>query len=75
MGQRALTYTTFNVVLAAVLGFAGTVSYLLFLPYSLQWIETIYGTLVPAVGIRPTTIGLRQMSVSILFTILFILTW
>jgi hypothetical protein len=47
----------------------------LILPYMLQWLESIYGTLKPAVGERPTRIGLRQLLVSSLFTFLFILTW
>jgi hypothetical protein len=29
----------------------------------------------PAVGAKPVTIGTRQLIVSILFTILFIITW
>jgi hypothetical protein len=75
MGGRALAYTTFNMVFVYVLGIANQVSLLLLLPYTLQWVETIYGTLVPAVGKRPTMIGFRQLIVSSLFTLLFILTW
>jgi hypothetical protein len=75
MGRRALIYTTFNLLLVSVLGMISLVSPLLFLPYALQWLETIYGTLVPALGKRPTRIGLRQLVVSSLFTLLFILTW
>jgi hypothetical protein len=75
MGSRALAYTTFNMVLVLVLGIANQVSLLLLLPYALQWLETIYGTLVPAVGKRPTMIGLRQLIISSLFTLLFIVTW
>jgi hypothetical protein len=75
MGRRALTYTTFNVALVLLLAVTSIVSLLLILPYSLQWLETIYGTLVPALGKRPTMIGLRQLIVSSLFTLLFILTW
>jgi hypothetical protein len=33
------------------------------------------GTLRPAVGYKPTAIGIRQLVVSTLFTILFIITW
>jgi hypothetical protein len=75
MGRRALTYTTFNVALVLLLALTSIVSLLLILPYSLQWLETIYGTLVPALGKRPTMIGLRQLIVSSLFTLLFIMTW
>ena len=75
MGRRALTYTTFNVLLVLLLALTNTVALALVLPYSLQWLETIYGSLKPAVGKRPTAIGLRQLTVSSLFTLLFILTW
>ena len=75
MARRALTYTSFNVFLVLLLALTNTVSLLLVLPYVLQWVETIYGTLKPAVGLRPTRIGFRQLIVSSLFTILFILTW
>lgn len=75
MARRALTYTTFNVLLVVILAIANMVPLLLILPYSLQWVETIYGTLKPAVGLRPTRIGFRQLIVSSLFTMLFILTW
>lgn len=75
MGQRALLYTTFNMVFVIILSIFNVVSLMLFIPYALQWGETIWGTLKPAVGMRPTVIGIRQLIVSSLFTVLFILTW
>jgi hypothetical protein len=75
MGRRALIYTTFNTVFVASLSMIDLVSPYLTIPYALQWIETIWGSLNPAVGVRPTTIGIRQLIVSSLFTILFIITW
>ena len=75
MGRRALIYTTFNIIFVAVLSVANLVSPLLTIPYALQWLETIWGTLNPAIGKRPTAIGFRQLFVSSLFTLLFILTW
>lgn len=75
MGRRALIYTTFNIIFVAVLSVANLVSPLLTIPYALQWLETIWGTFNPAIGKRPTAIGFRQLFVSSLFTILFILTW
>jgi hypothetical protein len=74
-GRRALLYTTFNLLLALGLSLANITPALLFIPYLLQWAETIYGTLRPAVGYKPTAIGIRQLIVSTLFTILFIITW
>lgn len=74
-GQRALLYTSFNLLSVIILSLGGWLPVLLTLPYTLQWIETIWGTLQPAVGVKPARIGLRQLAVSSLFTILFILSW
>lgn len=75
MGRRALLYTTLNLVAVSGLSLAGVLPSLLPLPYALQWAETIWGTLRPAVGVKPTAIGIRQLIVSTLFTILFIFNW
>jgi hypothetical protein len=75
IGRRALIYTTFNILFVLLLALTSVVSIFLLLPYGLQWIETIYGTLNPAMGERPTRIGVRQLIVSSIFTLLFILTW
>ena len=75
MGRRAVIYTSFNQIFVIGLALADLVSPLLFLPYALQLTETIWGTLKPAVGMRPTAIGFRQLIVSGLFTLLFIFTW
>ncbi len=75
MGARSLGYTTFNVLALMVLSAAGVVPMLLPVPYALQWVESIYGTLKPAVKVKPVAIGLRQLVISTLFTILFILAW
>ena len=76
IGRRALLYTGVNLAAVTVLGFVNILPYLLFVPYLLQFSETIYGTLVkPAVGYKPTAIGIRQLIVSTLFTILFIIAW
>ena len=75
MARRALIYTSFNLIAVAAFSLTGYLPTYLFLPYALQWGETIYGSLQPAVGYRPTRIGVRQLIVSTLFTILFIVTW
>ncbi len=74
-GWRALLYTTFNVLAVIALGVAGVVSPWLWLAYAVQWVETVWGVLQPAVHTKPTTIGFRQFFVSNLFTLVFILTW
>ena len=75
VGLRAFWYTTFNLAFSLSLGFAGVLPYLIFIPFLVQWIESVWGIFHPAVGWKPTRIGIRQLIVSILWTILFILTW
>jgi len=75
MGRRPLLYTTFNLLAVTALSLLSLLPPLLPLPYALQWVETIWGTLRPAVGVKPVVIGVRQLVVSTLFTLLFILTW
>lgn len=75
MGRRALLYTSFNLVLSLAGGLGGILPIFIFAPYLLQWLETLWSITHPALGVKPTHIGLRQLLVSMLFTILFILTW
>ncbi len=75
MGRRALLYTSFNLILAIALALSGTLPALIYLPYTLQWAETVWGTLRPAIGVKPTLIGVRQLIVSSLFTLMFIFAW
>lgn len=75
MGRRALLYTSFNLILTLLTGLMGLLPTWIFLPYLLQWGETLWGIHHPAIGVRPTRIGLRQLLISTLFTILFILAW
>jgi hypothetical protein len=75
MGQRAFTYTSFNLALAISLGWMDLLPRWIFLPFLLQWLETLWGIKVPALGWKPTSIGLRQLLVSTLFTVLFIICW
>ena len=74
-GRRAMLYSGFNLGVTIILSFLGSFPPWIFTPYALQFGETIWGTLNPAVGVKPTRIGLRQLIVSTLFTILFIITW
>jgi hypothetical protein len=74
-GLRAFAYTSFNLLLTLVLGLASILPYFLFLPYLVQWSETLWGIFHPAVKWKPVKIGMRQLIVSILWTVLFILTW
>lgn len=74
-GWRALLYTGFNLTLVVILAVLGILSPWLFIPFLFQWLETLWGAINPAVGVKPTSIGFRQLAVSTIFTIAFILTW
>lgn len=75
MGKRALQYTSFNLMLSILLGWSTLTPHWIFIPFLLQWLETLWGITHPATGWKPTAIGIRQLIVSILFTILFIVSW
>jgi hypothetical protein len=75
LGSRALAYTGFNLAFSATLSAISVAPSLLFIPYLLQFGETAWGTLRPAPGAPPTRIGLRQLLISTLFTILFMFVW
>ena len=75
MGKRALQYTSFNLGLSILLGWSAWLPRWIFIPYLLQWLETVWGITHPATGWKPTAIGIRQLIVSTLFTVLFIVFW
>lgn len=75
MGQRAFAYTSFNLALALILGGVNILPRWLFVPYLLQWIETLWGIFHPAIGWKAVKIGVRQLLVSTLWTVLFIIAW
>lgn len=75
MGKRALQYTSFNLMLSLALGWSAWLPRWIFVPFLVQWIETLWGIAHPATGWKPTTIGVRQLIVSTIFTVLFIITW
>lgn len=75
MGGRALLYTSFNFTLTLALGALRILPTFIFIPFLLQFLETLWGITQPAIRLRPTAIGLRQLAVSTLWTILFILFW
>ncbi len=75
MGQRALLYTSFNLAVSIGLGLSNLVPRFIFIPFLAQWLETIWGITHPAFGWKPARIGIRQLIVSIAWTILFIAFW
>jgi hypothetical protein len=75
MGKRALQYTSFNLAVSLALGWSAWLPAWIFIPYLVQWLETLWGITHPARGWKPTAIGVRQLVVSTLFTVLFIVFW
>jgi len=75
MGVGAFAFTTFNLVATLTLGLGSVLPHFLFIPYLVQWSETMWGIFHPAIRWKPTHIGMRQLIVSVLWTILFIITW
>jgi len=75
MGRRAFLYTSVNLLVSFLCGWFGMVPKLIFIPFFVQWLETIWGIEHPAAGWKPTRIGIRQLIVSIIWTILFIIFW
>jgi hypothetical protein len=74
-GFQAIAWTTFNFGISLAFSAFRVLPSLIFLPFLLQWIETLWGTTHPAMGAKPVAIGMRQLMVSVLFTFVFILTW
>jgi len=75
MGTPALSIAAMGLVLALVLGPLGIVSRWLWVPYLWQALEVLRGVMQPALGVKPTAIGVRQLLVMIGFVVLFIALW
>jgi hypothetical protein len=75
MGAAPLVASLGALAVVLVLGLEGILPRWLFVPYALQAVEVIRGVSRPAIGLKPRAIGFRQLAVSTLFTVLFILTW
>jgi hypothetical protein len=74
-GRRAILYSGFNFAFVLALTLAQVTSAWLPLAFCIQFVESVFGTLAPAIGAKPTHIGIRQTVVSVLFGVLFILSW
>ena len=73
-GRSALITASVGLVLVLAFAIPGVVSYWLLLPFGIQAAESLRGTLMPATGLRPKIIGIRQLIVTVLFTVTFMLT-
>jgi hypothetical protein len=66
-GGRTLAYHLVNVIIAAGLAASGLIPPGLLLAFALMLLDATAGVVQPAVGQRPTRIGLRQLLASISF--------
>jgi len=74
-GFRAAIFTSINLASILGLGLASALPRGLFIPYLVQWLETLWGITHPAIGWKPARIGARLTIVSGMWTILFIVFW
>jgi len=75
MGTPALTCSTLALVTVSALCAVRVLPPWLFVSYAVQWLETLNGVRRPAIGFKPIRIGWRQLTVSVVFTLLFIIGW
>ncbi len=75
MARVAVAFTSFNLVFSLLLGWVRLLPAFVFLPYLIQWLESLWGAFHPAVKVKPVLIGIRQFIVSTLWTVLFIFSW
>jgi hypothetical protein len=69
-GLRVFAYHIFNLALAVYLYALGFIPLLVPLAFGLMLLDALEGILQPAIGTRPTRIGIRQLIMSGLFVIL-----
>ena len=75
LAGREFNYASFNLASTLSLSMLAVLPRLIFIPFLLQWLETLWGITHPAIGWKPARIGIRQLIVSVLWTILFVVFW
>ena len=75
MALPAITICSLNLLTVGILGVTGITSRWLFVAFLPQWFEALCCFTRPATGWKPSKIGYRQLALSVLFTLLFLLTW
>ena len=75
MARPALIYNLGLLLVVIALAAAKIVPLLLPVAYAIQPIEVAWGMYRPAYKMMPKAIGIRQLIVSTIWTLLFIVTW
>lgn len=75
MSRESFVFNTALFGGVLLLAFTGWVPIFLPLAFLIQPLEVIWGTYHPAISVAPKKIGIRQLIISSLFTIVFIITW
>jgi len=75
MGQTDLAFNLAVFVLALGLAVGRVIPTWTALAFAIQPLEVLWSVIHPAVGVKPAVIGMRQLAVSIIFTLAFILLW
>lgn len=74
-GYRAISYAILNLLISFILGRLNIIPAWVFLAPLIQTLEVFWGLNYPAIGKKPVAIGIRQLVISSLFTLVFIITW
>lgn len=73
LGRRSTLYNATNVVIAAALAASGAAPWGVLLPFAAMLAEAVYGGLLrPAIGAKPSSIGVRQILATAVFAALMI---
>lgn len=75
LSKGTFSYNLAILIIVILLAVMDGIPRLLPIAFMIQPIEIILGTLHPAISYSPKKIGIRQLMISILFTVVFIFTW
>lgn len=70
MGRRTIAYHLFNLAIISLLASQTLIPWLIVAAFGLMLADSLEGILRPAIGLKPSTIGLRQLVSSSIFVIL-----
>ena len=75
MSRESFLFNTALFAGVVILAFVGWLPTFLPFAFLIQPLEVFWGTYHPAISVAPKKIGIRQLIISSLFTIVFIFTW